>query len=372
MMSGSDFQYDVFISYSHKDTDWVRGWLLPHLESFGVTVCIDYRDFEPGAPSVIEMERAVLSSRKTLLVITSSYVESEWTEFESVMVQTLDPAARERRAIPLLLEKRNLPLRLGTLTYLNFYNTEIIDEQLNRLVQAVKSENLKATDARILLIENEDSWIKIAKAVLADYIVDEVRTSSEGIRRLSSGNHYDLVLSNLNLLTDVEDASGQEVLEYIRDNCPSVPRVVITGHSVRGPIYSTLFEGYQITEFITKSAYNVPELRQLVRRILSPMLSGAKEIQARKNEVLRDLRKKYDQSVVRINEGLIALDAYEVRLRREVGQTQAEELTRPDKEFLKQKVLLFKNKYEDLTSRILLADSIDSLDKINVELCNEW
>ena len=39
----ADFKYDVFISYSHKDEEWVRNVLLPTLEKQGLKVCIDYR-----------------------------------------------------------------------------------------------------------------------------------------------------------------------------------------------------------------------------------------------------------------------------------------------------------------------------------------
>jgi hypothetical protein len=54
--------YDVFISYSHADKDWVRGELLKSLEDQGLRVCIDFRDFRPGASKIKEIERAVLAS----------------------------------------------------------------------------------------------------------------------------------------------------------------------------------------------------------------------------------------------------------------------------------------------------------------------
>ena len=38
----------VFISYSHKDEDWVNKRLLPKLEGAGIQTHIDYRDFEIG------------------------------------------------------------------------------------------------------------------------------------------------------------------------------------------------------------------------------------------------------------------------------------------------------------------------------------
>lgn len=69
----------VFISYSHKDEDWVKNWLLQRLEAQGIATYIDYRDFEIGVPSLINMERAVEQCAKTLLVFTPHWVNSEWT-----------------------------------------------------------------------------------------------------------------------------------------------------------------------------------------------------------------------------------------------------------------------------------------------------
>jgi hypothetical protein len=133
----AEFNYDVFISYSSKDKAWVRGELLPRLEASGLRVCIDYRDFRPGAPSITEMERAVLTSRKTVLVLTPDYVASAWTEFETLMLQTLDPAARQRRIVPLLKLRVELPLRIGYLSYVDFSDPQ--DEALawTRLLNAL-------------------------------------------------------------------------------------------------------------------------------------------------------------------------------------------------------------------------------------------
>ena len=104
------FRYDSFISYSHRSKDWVRSWLVPQLRNSGLKTCIDFGSFEPGAPSLTEMERAVLQSRKTVLVLTPEYLRSGWTEFENILVQTLDPAAHQRRLIPVLLLHCELPL----------------------------------------------------------------------------------------------------------------------------------------------------------------------------------------------------------------------------------------------------------------------
>lgn len=120
MHGDPDLPYDVFLSYSHRDEAWVSGVLLPKLTENGLRVCIDVHDFALGAPLITEIERAVLQSRKTLLVLTPDYLASEWTEFENILVATLDPAARTRRLLPLLLKPAELPLRIRALTYLDF------------------------------------------------------------------------------------------------------------------------------------------------------------------------------------------------------------------------------------------------------------
>ena len=132
------FRYDVFISYSSRNKEWVREWLVPQMKNAGLTVCIDHESFEPGAPSITEIERAVLQSRKTVLILTPEYLQSEWTAFENILVQTLDPAAHQRRLLPMLLVRCELPLRFRALTYLDFTRSEIHVDMLARLVTVIR------------------------------------------------------------------------------------------------------------------------------------------------------------------------------------------------------------------------------------------
>ncbi|MEP7133722.1 MAG: toll/interleukin-1 receptor domain-containing protein [Chloroflexota bacterium] len=130
-------KYDVFISYSHKDEIWVQSQLLTFLESKKISVCIDFRDFHVGAPSITEMERAVIQSRKTIIVLTPDYAKSAWAEFENILAQTLDPAAHSRTLLPILLKPCDLPLRIKALTYLDFTQPDKMSFQLDRLVNAI-------------------------------------------------------------------------------------------------------------------------------------------------------------------------------------------------------------------------------------------
>jgi hypothetical protein len=125
--------YGVFISYSHVDLPWVRDKLLSQLEQRGFDVCIDFRDFVGGASSVEEMERCVVNSKRVVLVLSPAYVASEWARFENIMAQTLDPAAVERKIVPVLREQCDVPLRLRILHYRDLRTDD--EGQLDRLAR---------------------------------------------------------------------------------------------------------------------------------------------------------------------------------------------------------------------------------------------
>ena len=129
------YRYDVFISYSHVNKEWVRCELLPCLEAAGLRVCIDYRDFAIGLPVISNIERAVDDSRHTLVLLTPGYVASEWCELEILLVGTGDPAGRRRRLLPVLLESCSLPKRIDALTHADFTRLDDRAEELDRLLK---------------------------------------------------------------------------------------------------------------------------------------------------------------------------------------------------------------------------------------------
>jgi hypothetical protein len=139
MTEHAEYKYDAFISYSHADRAWVWDELLPRLEGAGLRVCIDDRDFEIGVPSLINMERAVDNSQHTLIVLTPDWIKSEWTEFESLLAGTADPAGRRRKLIPLMLKSCKLPPRIAMLTYADFTRPPEREAQMTRLVRSLGS-----------------------------------------------------------------------------------------------------------------------------------------------------------------------------------------------------------------------------------------
>jgi hypothetical protein len=136
-MAETDFKYDVFVSYSSANKEWVRKTFVPVLEKAGLKVYEYYRDFEAGAPIVMEMESAILESRKTIPVLSPAYLTSGWTEFESLLLQRLDPANRERRLLPVILETCALPPRINYISCINFANPDDVQIEWQRLARAL-------------------------------------------------------------------------------------------------------------------------------------------------------------------------------------------------------------------------------------------
>jgi len=131
------YLYDVFISYHHKDQAWIESELLPRLESAGLRVCIASRDFSPGKPKVVNMQDAVRSSCFTLLVVTPSWIEDDWGQYQSILSVTQDPGGGSGRTIPIILKQCDIPAFLSILTSVDFTRPEHREEAWHSLFTAL-------------------------------------------------------------------------------------------------------------------------------------------------------------------------------------------------------------------------------------------
>jgi len=144
-----EFPYDVFISYSHADQDWVWKWLVPRLKAEGLILCTDQESFDIGVPSLVNMENAVLASRHTLLVLTPAYVGSQWTLYEQILTQTQDPIGLRQRTLPVLREPCELPPRIAMLTYVDLREGPNAEGQVRRLISAIRGSRALPDPQRV-------------------------------------------------------------------------------------------------------------------------------------------------------------------------------------------------------------------------------
>ncbi|XP_077170527.1 uncharacterized protein LOC143825960 [Paroedura picta] len=82
---GQDYQYDAYISCCGQDYEWVVKKLLVKLEEEGepsFRLCFGPRDFAPGDYFMNNVQNGVSQSRKTLCLVSKSYLENEWCSLE--------------------------------------------------------------------------------------------------------------------------------------------------------------------------------------------------------------------------------------------------------------------------------------------------
>jgi hypothetical protein len=95
--------YDVFLSHNRCQKPWVR-LLYRFLKGCGLSVFFDEEDVAPGENIVDAIERGVARSRHILLILSPESLQSRWVAMETQLGLYEDPAAVQRKVIPILLE----------------------------------------------------------------------------------------------------------------------------------------------------------------------------------------------------------------------------------------------------------------------------
>uniref|UniRef100_A0A8B9NVU1 Toll-like receptor n=1 Tax=Apteryx owenii TaxID=8824 RepID=A0A8B9NVU1_APTOW len=77
-------QFHAFISYSERDSLWVKNELIPNLEKGEgcVQLCQHERDFVPGKSIVENIINCIEKSYKSIFVLSPNFVQSEWCHYE--------------------------------------------------------------------------------------------------------------------------------------------------------------------------------------------------------------------------------------------------------------------------------------------------
>ena len=69
--------YDLFLSHGTPDKPWVRT-LADELERLGLRVFLDERDLKPGQNWVIELSKALATSRYLVLILSTTSTARPW------------------------------------------------------------------------------------------------------------------------------------------------------------------------------------------------------------------------------------------------------------------------------------------------------
>jgi len=123
----------LFISYVEADRAWVEGYLLDALEAAGVGIYSE-EAFRLGVPRLVEFERAIQSSQRTLLVLSPAYLANNFSQFTDLLAQSYGLETATWPVIPLILHPVKLPPRLAMLTALDATDPDTWQSVLERLL----------------------------------------------------------------------------------------------------------------------------------------------------------------------------------------------------------------------------------------------
>ena len=81
--------YDAFVAYEERDENWIFNELIPNIEEApnAMRLYIGIRDDELGQFRVQAMIDGIERSRKTLIILSPHFMESEWCYFEMQIAQ---------------------------------------------------------------------------------------------------------------------------------------------------------------------------------------------------------------------------------------------------------------------------------------------
>jgi flagellar biosynthesis/type III secretory pathway M-ring protein FliF/YscJ len=115
--------------------------LVPSLERAGVRVAVSDDVAEPGVARVVNAERGIRRSQRTVVVLTEAYLTDRMAEFENVLAQTMGVDEGRHRLIPVKaapFDPARLPTRLSMLTAVDLTRPERAGRELDRLVRALR------------------------------------------------------------------------------------------------------------------------------------------------------------------------------------------------------------------------------------------
>ena len=123
----------VYISYSHKDKDFVTP-LLYSLNELGIETWIDDLEIKSGDNIFEKIQHGLSEASHLIVVLSTAYVESKWTRTELNTFLSLKFKTLGGKVIPILMEQCEIPTILRDIAYYDFTK----DRDYTRLIKSLK------------------------------------------------------------------------------------------------------------------------------------------------------------------------------------------------------------------------------------------
>ena len=90
-----NYRYDAFISYSNDNLAFILHEMIPNLEARGLRLCIHDREFLPGNAIADNIINAIQSSRRTVVILSKTFLKRKWCRYEFQMARMESIYSRE-------------------------------------------------------------------------------------------------------------------------------------------------------------------------------------------------------------------------------------------------------------------------------------
>ena len=129
---------DFFISYNSADKAWAE-WLAWQIEASGWSVVVQAWDFRPGGNFVLDMNRALTDTRRTIAVLSPSFLAADFTAPEWAATFAADPTGVARRLVPVRVRDCKLSGLLAPIGYIDLVGIKSREEGRQRLLDGLKA-----------------------------------------------------------------------------------------------------------------------------------------------------------------------------------------------------------------------------------------
>jgi tetratricopeptide (TPR) repeat protein len=146
MTNGTQYEYDIFISYNRVDEAWAKH-LATRLEQEvwqgrRLKVFFAPWDVKPGESIPERLEYALPRSRKVGLIVSPESVTSEWVNVERYVTHYIELTERRKRLIPIYRRACDIPPLLQSINHVDFQDDAKFEESFHILLATIKDEPL--------------------------------------------------------------------------------------------------------------------------------------------------------------------------------------------------------------------------------------
>lgn len=114
---------DFFVSYNKADKEWAK-WIAGTLEENNYTTYIQAWDFKPGNNFILQMQDAIKKCKRTIIVLSQNYLNSEYCQAEWAAAYNCDPTGESKKLIPVRVDNVNPDGLLSSIIYIDLYKCD--------------------------------------------------------------------------------------------------------------------------------------------------------------------------------------------------------------------------------------------------------